>query len=79
LAILCLFGLISSTNAFKLAAETQVNTTENSEMELGRYFNAKEEPIVLSRSKKHMRLALTRRKRSGNDNKSPFLNDKSLL
>ena len=48
-------------------------------MELGRYFNAKEEPIVLSRSKKHMRLALTRRKRSGNDNKSPFLNDKSLL
>jgi len=48
-----------------LASETELITAESSEMELGRYFNAKEEPIVLSRSKKHTRLTLTRRRRSG--------------
>ena len=54
----------SCTNAVKLASETRVDIAESSEMELGRYFNAKDEPIVLSRTKKHARLALTRRKRS---------------
>ena len=37
-------------------------------MELGRYFNAKDEPIVLARSKKHARVALTRRKRQRSSN-----------
>ena len=41
-----------------------IQLDEISDMELGRYFNAKDEPIVLSRSKKHGRVTLTRRSKS---------------
>jgi len=48
-------------------------------MELGRYFNAKDEPIVLARSKKHARIALTRQKRRSSRPQNSNHNDKNFL
>ena len=43
---------------------------EVSVMELGRYFNSKDEPIVLSKDHSHARLVLTRGSRTSKRNSS---------
>lgn len=45
-------------------------------MELGRYFNSKGEPIVLSKDHNHARLVLTRRSKSRSLRNSSKLSDK---
>ena len=49
-----LFFAAVSCSAFRMGKD-QVDL---SEMELGRYFNSRDEPIVLSQSKSHARLVL---------------------
>ena len=47
----------------KSEAGSSAGLTESAMMELGRFFNSKDEPIVLSQEQNHARLVLTRRSR----------------
>lgn len=47
----------------KSEADAGVKVTESALMELGRFFNSKDEPIVLSQEQNHARLVLTRSSR----------------
>lgn len=55
-------------NAQMLEVEEGLNQKEflmeSSMMELGRYFNSKDEPIVLAKTNNHARLVLQRRSRN---------------
>lgn len=48
----------------KESMHSQEFLMESSMMELGRYFNSKDEPIVLSKTNNHARLVLQRRSRN---------------
>ena len=52
---------------------------ERSTMELGRYFNSKGEPILLSQDHSHARLVLTRRSKSRGSKNLSDRRDNTLL
>jgi len=51
----------SASSVAEHANQATTQQIENRLMELGRYFNADDEPIVLSQSHNHARLVLTRK------------------